>query len=105
MVHDNVAGVIVADVFRAENGKELAVCVERDGAGCPVEAVFVEFGRWIVGEAGRLVVRRASSVVALGVGFWRLEDKVDGAVVGRELAREKLNVDFLTVVAVLWATR
>lgn len=42
VVDDESAGRRVAEVLRREDGEELAVCVEGDGAGGEVEAVFVE---------------------------------------------------------------
>lgn len=101
VVHDDVARVIVADVLRAEDGEELTVCVECHGAGCPIEAVFVESGGQVVGEVGCSVVRCAYGIVTLGFGLGGLEDEIHGAIVCGELTREKFHVDFLAVVVVL----
>lgn len=77
---------------------------EGDGPRRPVEAVLVEGGVGPEGDGRARELRRAGGVVARGERASRLQDEVDGAVVGGvgELAREGLDVDFLRVVAVLW---
>lgn len=100
MVHEQVsacAGNVLCHFLL-----ELAVDVEDDAVGCPVEAVFVELLVWSEGKMLDGITGGVGSIVAVSDGFRRLEYQLDGSLGFVELTGEEFHVDFLRVVVELW---